>query len=107
MGEKIRKIENGAIIVERIPFEESEAIKKERGATKELILDHTIPLQLGGSNSEKNLKLVALEEWEQYTTVENYLGDKLRAGLINKKTAQDLIKRFKLGELTEEDIIAE
>jgi len=104
-GQKIKRIDSGAIIVERMPFEESREIRKERGATKELILDHTIPLQLGGSNSESNLKLVSVEEWEAYTIIENYLGDKLRAGLIRKKEAQKLIKQFKEGEISEKDII--
>lgn len=104
-GEKIRKIENGAIIVERLPLEESQQIKKELGATSDLVLDHTIPLQLGGSNNKDNLKLVSVEEWEGYTRVENYLGDKLRAGLIEKKEAQSLIRKFKEGELKAEDIM--
>ena len=105
-GERIRKIENKTIIVERMPTEESQAIKTERGATgKELILDHTIPLQLGGSNNKNNLKLVSVDEWENYTEVENYLGNKLRAGLIDKKTAQQLIKDFKDGKIKREDIM--
>jgi len=104
-GQIIRRIDSGAIIIERIPFEESQAIRSSRGATKEMILDHTIPLELGGSNKESNLKLVSVEEWERYTIVENYLGDKLREGLINKKEAQRLIKDFKEGKIKEEDII--
>lgn len=103
-GENIRRIDNGTIIVERMPFEESQKIKKERGAG-DLVLDHTIPLQLGGGNSDSNLKLVTVEDWERYTLVENYLGDKLRAGLIEKKEAQELIRKFKNGELTTNEIM--
>ena len=104
-NEKIRKIENGAIIVERLPLEKSQQIKRERGAVKEMVLDHTIPLQLGGGNSKNNLKLVSLEEWEAYTEIENYLGDKLRAGLIEKKEAQKLVREYKEGKIKREDII--
>ena len=104
-GEKIRRLDNGTIIVYRMPVEKSQQIKKELGATKDLILDHTIPLELGGSNSEKNLKLVPVEDWENYTIIENYLGDKLRAGLITGKEAKDLIIDFKNGKITEKDII--
>lgn len=112
-GERIRRVDNGAIIVERMPIEESQALKKEWGATDDLILDHTIPLQLGGSNREKdkliflksNLKLVSKELWESYTPVENYLGDKLRAGMITKKEAQKLIKDFKEGKISKEEVM--
>jgi hypothetical protein len=104
-GQRIRRLDNGAIIVERMPFVESQAVRAERGATNEVILDHTIPLQLGGSNSEKNLKLVPKADWQRYTPIENYLGELLRNGKITKKEAQDLIIRFKNGEITESDII--
>jgi hypothetical protein len=104
-GERIRKIENGTVIVERMSLEESQQVRKEGGATKEVVLDHTIPLQLGGGNSKGNLKLVSVEEWEAYTEAENYLGDKLRAGLIDKDEAQKLILDFKEGKITAEEIM--
>jgi len=104
-GEKIRRIDNGAIIVERLPLVESALIKKQQGATKDMNLDHTIPLQLGGSNAKSNLRLVDTDEWASYTPVENYLGNKLRAGLIDKKEAQSLIKDFKDGKITKEEIM--
>lgn len=106
-GEQIRRVDNGTIILHRMPLDESQAIKRERGATEELILDHTLPLQLGGSNHKDNLKLVTVEEWERYTPVENYLGGKLRAGLIEKKEAQRLIREFKEGKITAEEIMKE
>lgn len=104
-GEKIRRIDNGAIIVERMPLEESKLIKKQQGATKDMNLDHTIPLQLGGSNDKSNLKLVNTDEWASYTPVENYLGNKLRAGMIDKKEAKRLIKDFKDGKISKEEIM--
>lgn len=104
--ESIRRIDNGTIIVERMPLSESQQVRKERGATKELILDHTLPLQLGGGNGKDNLRLVTVDEWESYTPVENYLGDKLRTGLIDKKEAQRLIKEFKEGKITAQEIMS-
>lgn len=94
-GQKIRRLDNGAIIVERMSFEDSSAVRRARGADKSVRLDHTIPLQLGGSNSEDNLKLVSKKEWEAYTVKENELGRKIRKGEINKKQAQKEIKNFK------------
>jgi len=103
--QKIRRLDSGAIIVERMDFKESQAERKTRGATKDMRLDHTIPLQLGGSNSAKNLKLVSEEEWKRYTVIENALGVKLRNGSIDKDEAQKLIKDFKSGKITGEDIL--
>lgn len=104
-GQKIRRVDSGAIIVERMSYEKSQAFKKKRDAdTTALKLDHTIPLQLGGSNTRNNLELVPTSEWEKYTPVENYLGNLLRSGKIKKKEAQSLIAQFKKGEITFEDI---
>jgi hypothetical protein len=103
-GQKIRRVDNGAIIVERMPLEKSEKVKSDRGATENMRLDHTIPLQLGGSNSKNNLKLVDTSVWSSYTPVENYLGKKLRDNKVSKKEAQNLILRFKNNEISFEDI---
>jgi hypothetical protein len=104
-GQKIRRIDNGTIIVERIPVDESQAIKKTRGGDNPAMkLDHTIPLQLGGSNSEDNLKLVTTSEWSSYTPVENRLGELLKDGIITKNEAQKYIVDFKNGDMTKEEI---
>lgn len=103
-GQKIRKLENKTIIVERMPLTESQSLKKKQGATDSMRLDHFIPLQLGGSNNLNNLKLVSEEEWDRWTKVENQLGRLLRAGKISRKDAQRLIKEFKEGKIKEEDI---
>lgn len=104
-GQTIRRVDNGAIIVERMPFFASSKVKKDRGATSEMRLDHTIPLQLSGSNTESNLKLVPVDVWKSYTPIENYLGKMLRSGKISKTEAQTLIIKFKNGELKSQDII--
>jgi len=102
-GQKIRRTDNGAIIVERMPLSESQAIRKEVDAGVEVKLDHTI-LQLGGSNNKSNLELVTTEDWKMYTPIENYLGKLLRAKIIDKEDAQKYIKDFKNGKITEEEI---
>ncbi len=104
-GQRIRRVDNGAIIVDRMTFPESTKVKEERGATANMKLDHTIPLQLGGSNDLDNLKLVDTVLWTSYTPVENFLGQKLRNKEITKKEAQDLITRFKNGELSADEIL--
>lgn len=95
-GERIRKVTGDAIIVERIPVNESEAIKKKANAQNPLMkLDHTIPLQLGGSNDPSNLKVVTTADWRSYTQVENALGKALKDKKIGKDEAQKIIIKFK------------
>ena len=101
----IRRVDNGAIIVERMELRESEAIKRERGAKKDMFLDHVVPLQLGGSNRDDNLVLLSRAEWEASTPIENLLGDHLRAGNIKGSEARKLIKQFKEGEMSAREII--
>lgn len=112
-GEKIRRTDEGVIIVfrgkarveeEQLEFALQE--RRQRGATADLMLDHTVPLQLGGSNADKNLKLVPKEDWERYTPVENFLGQALRSGDIDGKKAQQLIQDFKDGKITSQDVYA-
>jgi hypothetical protein len=98
-GQRILKLANDAIVVERLPLSESSKIRRDLGATTEMRLDHTVPLQLGGSNTKSNLKLVPVEAWRSYTPVENYLGQLLRAKKITRKQAQETITKFKNGEL--------
>jgi len=104
-GQTIRRTNNGAIIVERLPGRESDKIKRQMGGdSKDLKLDHTIPLQLGGSNNTKNLKLVPTDEWSNYTPVENYLGKQLRTNKITANNAEKLITDFKAGKITAEQV---
>ncbi len=104
-GQYIRRVDNGTIIVERMPLLSSLKIKKQRNATSDLRLDHTIPLEIGGSNAESNLKLVPKEIWSSYTPVENYLAKLLKSGKITKSEAQELITSFKNGEKTASEIL--
>lgn len=109
-GQRILRVDNGAIIVERMPFAASTAQKKADaggGSFAGMNLDHTIPLELGGSNDKGNLKLVPQATWESYTPVEDYLGAKLKAGDISKAEAQREILGFKAGTITREQIIGQ
>lgn len=111
-GQAIRYVANDAIVVERLSLGESEqearsqlmATSTENITRQDVKLDHTVPLQLGGSNSSSNLRLITNAEWASYTPVENFLGDALREERIDKKTAQDLIKKFKSGEITADEV---
>jgi len=95
-GQKILKISGGAIIVERMSVGDSQAYKKKYGAnTKQVKLDHLVPLELGGGNDTGNLKLVSTSDWSSYTKVENALGRALKNKKISKNEAQSQIKKFK------------
>ncbi len=96
------------VVLQRIPFigdEGSEAIAQKRademGVDRtEYKLDHTLPREMGGDNSLKNLQLITTEEWETNTPVENYLGKLLRDDDIKRKDAQAAIIAFKNKEMT-------
>ncbi len=99
-GQKIRRIDAGTIIVERI----TESEKKLFGSDTDMQIDHIIPLQLGGSNNKDNLELVSVEQHTIYTRVGNTLGRMLRSGTITKKRALELFKDFRSGKISEEEI---
>lgn len=105
-GQKIRRVDNGTIIVERMSLKDSTAVKKKANADNPTMkLDHTIPLELGGSNDQSNLKLVTTSEWSSYTAVENHLGKALKAGKVSKQEAQKVIVDFKNGDIKKSDIL--
>lgn len=103
-GQKIIRLDNGTIIVERLPVEKSQAIKEQLGGTTEMTLDHIIPLELGGSNDISNLKLYPKAEAAAADKVENLLGAALRSKKITKAKAQSLMRDFKDGKITADDV---
>lgn len=113
--EKLRKLENGTVIIQRMPFEESQKLREkrlsERGSIEgiddltKLELDHIVPLQLGGDNSKDNLELIPEAKHEEYTEVGNHLGELLRDDKISGDKAQELIKEYKKGRLPAEEIM--
>ncbi len=90
---------NGQIMVERMPLETSTAIRKAQGVanSKNFILDHTVPLEVGGNNNKNNLQILSREDWENNSPVENYLGKALKAGKITGSQAREYIIRYKAG----------
>lgn len=108
-GEHIARLENGAIIVLRQDKWDPGFSDRERkrlgGGGKAVKLDHTVPLELAGTNQPDNLRLVTTEEHASYTPIENYLGDALHNGKINVTEAQDLIRGFKNGIVTKQQVI--
>jgi hypothetical protein len=106
-GQTIQKVDNGTVIVRRMSVTDSQAIKADLGGgtiPAGMTLDHTIPLELGGTNNESNLKLVPAAEAKAADTVENYLGNALTAGSIDKATAQKLMLNYKSGIMTFDDV---
>lgn len=105
-GQRITKVTNGTVMVERMSLKDSQAIKKAQGGNSPAMkLDHTIPLELGGSNDKDNLKLVPTGVWNGYSSVENALGRALKTNKINKQEAQSLIVDFKKGKLSKEAVL--
>jgi hypothetical protein len=112
--EQIRRMDNGEIILHRAfsPDDEeqrkwSASERKKRGATEDLILEHMVPLAIGGDNSNSNLQLVTKDKHDEWTPVETFLGKLLQAEKIDPDVAQDLILRLKAGEITKEQLYAE
>jgi hypothetical protein len=103
-SEQLKDVRGDAVIMKRMGIKESQAVKKKGGAGPTDKLDHTIPLELGGDNSESNLQIVTEAQWKSYTPVENWLGKKLIDESIDEKTAAKLITEFKQGKISFEEI---
>ena len=105
-AEQLRDVRGDAVIFERMGFDESEEVKKNGGAGPDDIMDHTVPIELGGDNSFENRRIVTKDEWNSYTATENYLGSLLKKGKITKKEGSYAIKALKTKELTADEIKA-
>jgi len=96
---KITKLKNGQIIVNRMPVDASQKVKEEAAKNNaDYKLDHSIPLEIGGSNRASNLNIITTDEWSDNTPVENYLGKSLLNGDITGKEAREYIIRYKVGK---------
>jgi len=92
--EQLSDVRGGTAIMERIV----------QGIDPNIRIDHIIPLEIGGDNSEDNLRAVTIEVWEKNTPVENYLGGLLNENKISEKEAKEAITAFKNGELTDTEV---
>lgn len=96
---KIVELRNGQIIVERMPENASEAIKKQAAKdNKNYKLDHIVPLKSGGTNRTSNLEIVPTEIWAQTTEIENYLSKALKDEKITDSQAREYIIRYKASQ---------
>lgn len=95
-GQKLERVADGYIVSARNDVETSQAEKKKAGkATKEYKLDHTIPLKLGGDESNDNRKIIDTALWKSYTSVETAMIRAVKNKKIKAKEAQELIVKFK------------
>lgn len=95
---KVTGIENGQVLVARLPLNASEAVKKQAAKDNaDWKLDHTVPLEIGGSNRNSNLQLLTTEQWAAHTKVENYLGAALKNDEITGAQAREYMLRYKAG----------
>lgn len=88
--ERLRKIENDAVILER---------EVDLGALdlgdKNSAVDHIISLGMGGSNSWKNLQILSNAEKSKKDRVEKYLINQLQKGKIKRREAQERILNWR------------
>lgn len=111
-GQHIKDVNGNAIVVNRIAYKDPEGvdsteIKNQLGAFsnkngEQQILEHRIPLILGGDNSPENLYLVPKSVHDSWTPIEIYLGNQVRDGIMSKKQAQEIILEVRDGMTFEE-----
>lgn len=82
-GNPIRKVEGGAVILER-----QNGLSALDNGDKATQVDHKIALTLGGTNDKSNLQVLSNAENKIKGQVETYLYNEMKAGRITKKEAQ-------------------
>lgn len=100
-GEKIVSVQNGAILVERMSDDKSNAIRAEKGALpKTQQLDHIIPLEAGGDNQPDNLEIIptSANQGQEQHALEDFLGTQVRSGAMKESQARELAIRWKAGQ---------
>lgn len=102
-GQHIKQVKNGTILVDRMSLAASEADRAKDATAQGLAgptgmnLDHVVPLEAGGDNSEGNLQLIPEAQWKANTPIEDFLASELTAGNITGAEARELAIRFKAG----------
>lgn len=107
-GQRIKAVDNGALIVQRAPLSYTAPIKKAQAGNIPAgvpgQLDHTVPLEIGGTNAKSNLKLIPKALDDANNSVENYLGAQLKANVINAQQAQKLNSDYKANKITAQEV---
>lgn len=62
---------------------------------KNYVIDHKIPLELGGTNDGSNLQVQSRGEAKRKDRVENYLAEKVRHGEMSLPEAQEAIQHWR------------
>lgn len=102
-GQAIRMVNNKTIIVNRMALSASQADRNTDATAQGLAspkgmnLDHIVPLEGGGDNSESNLQLIPEAQWKANTPVENFLNQELTAQRLTGAQVRELAIRFKAG----------
>ena len=89
-GNPIRKVDGGAVILER-----KNALGTLDAGDKTTQIDHIIPLSHGGTNDKENLQQLSNEEHKIKTEFNNYWLKEFEAGRISKKELQEKDKNWR------------
>ena len=89
-GQPIRKVVGDSVILER----QNDLAILDSG-NKETVVDHIIPLSLGGTNDKSNLQNITTNENIAKAKVEKQILKDLKSGKINEKEAQKRVKDWK------------
>lgn len=89
-GNPIRKVEGGAVILER-----QEGLGSLDAGNKATQIDHIVPLGLGGTNDKSNLEPLTNEEHAVKSKFDTYLIKEAKAGRISNKKAIELEKDWR------------
>jgi len=89
-GNPIRKVDGGAVILER-----KNALGTLDAGDKTTQIDHIIPLSHGGTNDKENLQQLSNEEHKIKTEFNNYWLKEFKAGRISKKELQEKDKNWR------------
>lgn len=92
--ERLRKVVGDVSVFERKKF-----LSLLDKGDKNTVIDHKIPLSLGGSNDPSNLAVISEKENQEKAKIEVKLLDLIKIGQITKKQAQEIMKDWKNAKL--------
>lgn len=106
-GQPIRKVVGDSVILER----QNDLAVLDNG-NKTTVVDHIVPLSLGGTNDKSNLQTLTTNENKAKAKVEGVILRELKAGKITEKEAQARVLKWRdqidvLPEADKQDILAD